>query len=66
MIILSEKVLIASYAILNLIAKNLKPFSDGKFVKECLIAIVESFRNSVTLVEASSISLSDKNKIVIR
>jgi len=53
----SEKALIALYVISNLIAKNLKPFNE-KFVKEYLIA--ESFRNSVTLEEASRIPLSDK------
>lgn len=56
----SVKALTASYAISNLIAKNFKPFTEGKFVKECLIAAVESFGNSLTLEEASSIPLSDK------
>jgi cell division protein FtsI/penicillin-binding protein 2 len=31
----SIKALTASYAISNLIAKNSKPFCEGKFVKEC-------------------------------
>lgn len=56
----SVKALTASYAISNLIAKNSKPFSEGKFIKECLIAAVESFGNSLTLEEAASIPLSDK------
>jgi len=56
----SVKALTASYAISNLIAKNSKSFSEGKFVKECLIAAVKSFGNSLTLEEAASIPLSDK------
>ncbi|XP_011872403.1 PREDICTED: general transcription factor II-I repeat domain-containing protein 2A-like, partial [Vollenhovia emeryi] len=56
----SANALTASYAISNLIAKNTKPFCEGKFVKECLIAAVESFGNSLTLEEAASIPLSDK------
>lgn len=56
----STKALTASYAISNLIAKNSKPFTEGKFIKECLIAAVESFGNSLTLEEAASIPLSDK------
>jgi len=56
----SEKALTASYAISNLIAKNSKPFSEGKFIKECIIAAVKSFGNSLTLEEAASIPLSDK------
>lgn len=56
----SVKALTASYAISNLIAKNSKSFCEGKFVKECLIAAVESFGNSLTLEEAASIPLSDK------
>lgn len=57
----SVKALRASYAISNLIAKNSKPFTEGKFVKECIIAAVESFGNSLTLEEAASIPLSDKS-----
>lgn len=56
----SEKALTASYKISNLTAKNFKPFCEGKFVKECLVAAVESFGNSLTLEEAGSIPLSDK------
>ncbi|XP_036139535.1 general transcription factor II-I repeat domain-containing protein 2B-like [Monomorium pharaonis] len=56
----SVKALKASYAISNLIAKNSKPFCEGKFIKECLITAVESFGNSLTLEEAASIPLSDK------
>ncbi|XP_011172686.3 general transcription factor II-I repeat domain-containing protein 2-like [Solenopsis invicta] len=56
----SVKAVTASYAISNLIAKNSKPFCEGKFIKECLIAAVESFGNSMTIEEAASIPLSDK------
>lgn len=56
----SVKALTASYAIFNLIAKNSKPYCEGKFIKECLIAAVESFGNSLTLDEVASIPLSDK------
>ncbi|XP_026827608.1 general transcription factor II-I repeat domain-containing protein 2A-like [Ooceraea biroi] len=56
----SVKALTASYAISNLLAKNSKPFCDGKFIKECIITAVESFGNSLTLEEAASIPLSDK------
>lgn len=56
----SVKALRASYAISDLIAKNSKPFSEGKFIKECIIAAVEQFGNSLTREEAASIPLSDK------
>ncbi|KAG5336983.1 SCND3 protein, partial [Acromyrmex charruanus] len=56
----SVKALTASYAISNLSAKNSKPFCKKEFVKECIIAAVESFGNSLTLEEAASIPLSDK------
>ena len=32
----------ASYEVAKLIAKHSKPFTDGKFVKECLMKIVEN------------------------
>jgi len=35
------------------------PF-EGKFIKECIIAAVKSFGNSLTLEEAAGIPLSDK------
>jgi len=54
----SSKVFIASYTISNLIAKHLKSFTEGQFVKECLIAVVQSFGESLTLQEAASIPLS--------
>jgi len=54
----SSKVFIASYAISNLIAKHSKSFTEGRFVKECLIAAVQSFGESWTLQETASIPLS--------
>ncbi|EZA53800.1 hypothetical protein X777_06864, partial [Ooceraea biroi] len=56
----SVKAFTAWYTISNLIAKNSKPFCEGKFVNKCLIAVVESFGNSLTLEEAASIPLNDK------
>ena len=37
----SEKNTQASYEVAKLIAKNMKPFTDGDFVKDCLMAVVE-------------------------
>ena len=37
----SEKNTQASYEVAKLIAKNIKPFTDGDFVKDCLMAVVE-------------------------
>ena len=37
----SEKNTQASYEVSKLIAKNMKPFTDGDFVKDCLMAVVE-------------------------
>jgi len=56
----SAKAVTASYSTSHLIAKNSKPFTEGEFVKECLIEAVKSFGNSLTLSEASSIPLSKK------
>ncbi|KAL6421117.1 hypothetical protein ACFW04_014112 [Cataglyphis niger] len=55
----SEKAVTASYAISYLIAKHSKPFTEGEFIKECLIEGVKSFGNSLILAEAS-ISLNKK------
>ncbi|XP_072753119.1 SCAN domain-containing protein 3-like [Anoplolepis gracilipes] len=55
----ATKAVTASYAISYLIAKNSKPFTDGEFVKECLIEAVKSF-DSLTLAEAASIPLNKK------
>ena len=54
----STKAITALYAIFHVIAKHSKPFTDDEFVKECLIATVQSFRDSLTLEEAASILLS--------
>ena len=56
----SEKARIVSYAISLLIAKQGKPFTEGDFVKKCLIEAVKSFGNCITLEEAASILLSNK------
>ncbi|XP_055490979.1 general transcription factor II-I repeat domain-containing protein 2A-like [Leucoraja erinacea] len=37
----SERNTLASYAVSKLIAENMKPVTDGDFVKECLMAVVE-------------------------
>ena len=37
----SEKNTQESYEVAKLIAKNMKPFTDGDFVKDCLMAVVE-------------------------
>ena len=37
----SEKNTQASYEVTKLIAQNAKPFTDGDFMKDCLMAIVE-------------------------
>ena len=39
---ISENATFASYEVAHLIAKHGKPFSDGEFVKECLIKVVRS------------------------
>jgi len=52
---ISSKALIVSYTTFNLIAKHSKSFMEGQFVKECLIAAVQSFEESLTLQEAASI-----------
>ncbi|EZA57622.1 General transcription factor II-I repeat domain-containing protein 2B, partial [Ooceraea biroi] len=56
----SEKPLLASYAISLLIGQNSKPFTDGTFIKNCIIEAVKSFGNSLTIDEAMSIPLSAK------
>lgn len=56
----STRALTASYAISNIIAKYSKSFTEGQFVKECLIAAVQSFGDSLTLKEAANIPLSAK------
>jgi hypothetical protein len=44
----------ASYAVSDIIAKRLKPYSDGEFVKECL----EVVGDIICQKKNSSISLS--------
>ena len=56
-----EKARIASYAISHLIAKQGKPFTEGDFVKKCLIEAVKSFGTCITLEDAESIALGRKN-----
>lgn len=52
------KALAASYAVSFLIAKHSKSFSDGEFIKECLVETVKSFDGKLTVDEATSIPLS--------
>ncbi|XP_076658381.1 general transcription factor II-I repeat domain-containing protein 2B-like [Halictus rubicundus] len=61
----SEKARNASYAISLLIAKKNKPFTEGDFIKKCLIEAVKSFGNSLTLEEAAAIPLC-KNAVESR
>jgi len=56
----ATKAVTASYTISHLIAKHSKPFTDGEFVKECLIKAVKSFGDSLTLAEVTSIPLNTK------
>lgn len=56
----SEKACIASYAISLLIAEHGKPFTEGDFIKKCLIEAVKSFGECITLEEPASIPLSKK------
>ncbi|XP_076810261.1 general transcription factor II-I repeat domain-containing protein 2A-like [Clavelina lepadiformis] len=37
----SEKNTLASYEVAKVIAKNMKPFTDGDYVKDCLMAVVK-------------------------
>ena len=37
----SENSIHASFTVSELIGKNLKPFSDGEFIKQCLVSVVE-------------------------
>lgn len=57
---LSENALVASYKISQMIAKRSKPFSDGKFIKDCIIEAVNAFGGSLNSKDASSIPLSAK------
>ncbi|XP_070519722.1 general transcription factor II-I repeat domain-containing protein 2A-like [Cardiocondyla obscurior] len=57
----SRKALTASYAISHLIAQNFKPFSEGTFIKECLLAAVNSFGSSLTFEEAVNESTDNRH-----
>ena len=37
-----ENIILASYKAAQLIAKNKRPFTDGDFVKKCMMAVVET------------------------
>ncbi|KYN03873.1 General transcription factor II-I repeat domain-containing protein 2B, partial [Cyphomyrmex costatus] len=50
----------ASYAVSLLIAQNSKPFTEGAFIKDCIIETVKAFGNSLTLEQAVNIPLSAK------
>ena len=53
----NEKIVQVSYELSELIAKEMKPFSDGEFVKKCLLTAANTlFPDKSNLV--SSISLS--------
>ena len=52
-----ENVVRASYVVSDLIAKKLKPHSDGEFVKECLVATAELLApDKVKLFQSVSLS----------
>ena len=38
----ADKVTRASYEVSRLLARRMKPFSDGEFIKECLVAASDS------------------------
>ena len=38
----ADKIVRASYDISSILARRMKPFSDGDFNKECLVAVVDS------------------------
>ncbi|GFX78633.1 general transcription factor II-I repeat domain-containing 2-like protein [Trichonephila clavipes] len=37
----SNGIVSASFRVSHIIAKNMKPFTDGNYIKDCLIAVVE-------------------------
>lgn len=53
-----QRAIRASYAISHLIAKHSKPFTDGVFIKECMLAAVKSFKNALTSKDINNIPLS--------
>lgn len=48
----------ASYAISYLIAKHSRPFTDSIFIKECILAAMNAFGNTVTPEDINSILFS--------
>jgi len=54
----SQKAVAASYAISFFIAKHSRPFTEGEFIKKCIVETVKCFDNKVTCDEAASIPLS--------
>lgn len=55
----ADRALMASYKIADLLAKKAKPFSDGAFLKECmLIAAGEVCPDAMTHLEGISLSAS--------
>lgn len=54
----NAKALVASYAVSFQIAKHSKTFSESEFIKKCLVEVIKTFGNKITLDEAASISLS--------
>ena len=38
----ADKIVRASYDVSRILARRMKPFSDGDFIKECLVAVVDS------------------------
>ena len=40
-----ENITLASYKVAQLIAKDKRPFTDGDFVKKCMMAVVETVRS---------------------
>ena len=54
---ISENATYASYQVAHLIAKYDKPFSDGEFIKECLIK-VEGWVNLQKMDNFNKVSLS--------
>ncbi|XP_032881422.1 general transcription factor II-I repeat domain-containing protein 2A-like [Amblyraja radiata] len=55
----SERNTCASYAVSKLIAENMKPFNDGDFVKECLMAVVDILCPEIK-ISFSNVSLSER------
>lgn len=50
----------ASYAVSLEIAKEKKPFNDGKIIKKCAVAMASSFKNDEMVKNFNSVSLSPR------